>query len=420
MDQFGRPKPNWPSTLHSVSGHIERRGSKVFYVSVEGPRDPLTGKRTRRGRTIHGTKKEAQEALDQLAFESRESISGANSTLKVLIREWLLLIEHSVEVTTLQGYRWLSEKYVIPALGDIKVKNLSTQDLDRFYVALIKNRGLSTSTVRHSHVIIRRSLKQALQWGWIPRNPAELATVPRQERPRISPPTIDEVSLLVETASAADPAFGDFILVSAATGARRGEMCGLRWRNVNFDDAEIVFDTSIAEFEGLFEKDTKTHASRRIAVDPATLSVLEEQRHRSDLRAAEFGVTVTPNSFVFSDSADGSRPWAPSWVTHTFARVRREAGLERVRLHDLRHFAATLLMASGIPVRTVSGRLGHANPSTTLSVYSHFVAASDREAANVIGEQLSPAKKAVPSDGKSVLLPSRTRRPANPLRSEGR
>ncbi len=110
------------------------------------------------------------------------------------------------------------------------------------------------------------------------------------------------------------------------------------------------------------------------------------------------GVPLRTDGFVFSPTADGSAPWRPFHWTSAWRRLREKAGIDpRVRLHDLRHFAATRLLDAGIPVKTVSGRLGHARPATTLNVYAHFIPASDRLAADAMGEILSGGP---PSTGK--------------------
>jgi integrase len=151
----------------------------------------------------------------------------------------------------------------------------------------------------------------------------------------------------------------------------------------------MTFDSAIIEVEGgLAEKDTKTHAARRIAIDSGTLAVLEDQRaHAIDL-ALQGGSALSDDSFIFSHEPDGLTPWAPDYATKRFQTLRESLGLRNLRLHDLRHFAATRLLAAGVPVRTVSGRLGHANASTTLTVYAHFLAASDQAAADVMGDLL--------------------------------
>jgi integrase len=219
-------------------------------------------------------------------------------------------------------------------------------------------------------------------------------------KPDLSPPDVEEVAALLSAADKSEPEFGRFIHLAATTGARRGELCALKWGNVNFDARTLTIEHSIIEMPGggMFEKDTKTHAMRRIALDGETLAVLEDQRGVVEVRAAIADLDIGEDAYVFSREIDGSTPWRPDSVGKRFREIRDGLGLTNVRLHDLRHFAATRLIAAGVPVRTVSGRLGHADPSTTLMVYSHFVEASDQDAAIVMGglvRRPSSAKKAI-------------------------
>jgi integrase len=124
------------------------------------------------------------------------------------------------------------------------------------------------------------------------------------------------------------------------------------------------------------------------------MEVFEAQLRNAEERAALVGESVRGDSYMFSHEPDGHKPWTPGNVTHKFAEIKHELGYHNMRLHDLRHFAATEMMAGGLPVRTVSGRLGHANPATTLSVYSHFVKASDQDAAGFMDDRVSVATSA--------------------------
>src|SRR5262249_30730026 len=137
--------------------------------------------------------------------------------------------------------------------------------------------------------------------------------------------------------------------------------------------------------DGVVEKDTKTHAERRVTLDAATVKMLKSHHKSCAAIAKKCGATLGASAYVFSREVDGSLPWRPGYVTLAFTRLRDELGLSSVRLHDLRHFNATNLLANGTDVRTVSGRLGHADASTTLNIYSHFVEHADRDAASSIG-----------------------------------
>ena len=154
-----------------------------------------------------------------------------------------------------------------------------------------------------------------------------------------------------------------FLLLAATTGARRGELSALRWADIDLDLGTALIARSLVEGQGseLIEKDTKTHSSRRVALDEASIRELQRHQERCRQRSAASGSALRDSAHVFSLDPDGGRPWVPNEVTKRFIRIRKSVGLESVRLHDLRHFTATRLLAEGIPVRTVSGRLGHAN-----------------------------------------------------------
>jgi integrase len=378
-----------------MSGSLRQKTKGVWEVRFDGGRDPLTGRRRQISRSVRGSKRDAQQVMNALVAEADAGgFIGTSTTFEQLCIQWLALAENDLSPTTLRRYKNLLSKRILPALGSRRVNSIRTVDLDRLYLGLSNDVGLAPATVRQAHAVIRRAFRQAVRWGWIATNPATNATPPRLVRADLSPPNVDQVGKLLQQASTDDPDLGRFLHVAASTGARRGEICALRWRNLDAKLNTLTIERSIIEIPGgIAEKDTKNHANRRMALDPGTLSVLEGQRRDALKRAAQSGAKLTDESFIFSREPDGLIPWIPGNVTRRFQSLRRALGYDSMRLHDLRHFTATRLMAAGVPVRTVSGRLGHANPSTTLSVYSHFVAASDQVAASVMGDLLSPSSK---------------------------
>jgi integrase len=247
---------------------------------------------------------------------------------------------------------------------------------------------LATATIRQVHAVLRRALQQGVKWGLIDFNPAALASPPRVRNRPIQTPEPSVVNRLMEMAGDGNPDLGVFLQLAATTGARRGEICALHWEKVDFERGTITIARTVVDgINGeLIEKDTKTHSVRRVALDPTTVQVFREHRERCRGRATACGASVAGAAYVLSRGADSSLPMRPNDFTHAFIVLRARLGLRGVRLHDLRHFAATRLLGAGIPVRTVSGRLGHANAATTLGVYAHFLEESDREAANAIGE----------------------------------
>jgi integrase len=379
----------------AVRGHIRRRG-EAWELRVYAGVDPLTNRQKYITRTFRGTKREAEEALARLVIEvSGGSQAAQDTTVGDLIREWLALATPELSPTTARGYEWITRTYLLPTLGNIKLARLKTSQLDRLYVKLRESGGqggtpLSAATVRQAHAIIRRALHQAVRWGWISTNPAAMASPPRVHSKHPDLPSPKDVVHLIEAATAEDPDFGCFLLLAATTGARRGELCGLQWRDLDLDDRTMTISRAVVEaaHSEVVVKDTKTHASRRIALDERTADALAEQRARCQERCRMCGTSLRESAFVFSPDADCGRPLAPNDATKIYIRIRKKVGMDHVRLHDLRHFAATRLLAAGVSVRTVSGRLGHANAATTLGVYAHFVEESDREAAEKLGALL--------------------------------
>jgi integrase len=373
-------------------------------VIVSGGRDPVTGKRRHVSRTVAGSKREAEAVLSQLLVDvGRGRHIGADVSVNELLDRWLAMAEPDLSPSTVQVTRWMIDLYVRPRLGEVRLRKLTAIELDRFYAELRKSGGhdggpLAPRTVRRVHNIVRRALQQAVRWDWIVENPAAHASPPRTQRVEPTAPTPEETSKLLSAATTADSAFGAFIRLAAITGARRGELCGLRWDAVDLETGSVLIARSVVRAEvGLVEKDTKTHQARRVAIDEATRRALLEHRARCVERALEVGVGLAPDAFVFSYEASGEKPWPPLSVSQRFRRLREQVGLSNVRLHDLRHYAATRLIAGGVPVRTVAGRLGHANAATTLGIYSHFVEASDQAAADLLGELFDRSAEAPPA-----------------------
>jgi integrase len=237
---------------------------------------------------------------------------------------------------------------------------------------------------------MRGALGQAVKWDWLDANPALKATPPPLRRPAVRAPEPEEVRLLLDKAVAEDPAFATFLRLAVVTGARRGELCALRWEDVDLRAGSVTIARSMAEGKGgrLVEKDTKTHAERLVSLDPDTVRALEEHFGRWARTAPAGGLVPAGSAFVFSPKVDGSRPLHPNDATAQFGRLRAQLGITGIRLHDLRHLAATRLLVAGLPVRQVSGRLGHANAAMTLNIYAHALNELDEVAASVLAQEI--------------------------------
>lgn len=358
-------------------------------------RDPRTGKPRQVSRIVHGTEKQADKALSRLVTEVADRRhGGATMTVAALLDRYLDFIEPRCSPSTMVHYRRRVEVAIKPALGSRRLGRLRASDLDDFYQAL-GQAGRSASDVRQYHAILRGALTQATKWGWLDRNPALVASPPRQTRGEVHPPTEQVARLLVAKADEWNPAFGMFLRLAVATGARRGELCALTWLDLDPTTAVLTIRRSVVDGLGRgvqpIVKDTKTHAARRVALDGSTFAALAAHGRAQTELAEQEGEKVTPASFMFSHDLDGRRPWRPEYATLAFRRLR---GDTPIRLHDLRHLHASVLLAEGIPVRDVAERLGHNphNASMTLGVYGHATSEQDRRAAITAGRILSPEK----------------------------
>jgi integrase len=347
------------------------------YVGV----DPETGRERYTTRTVRGTKRAGQRALGELVREATEA-RQARSSVAALLEQWFSAASPGWTASTVRQVRSVLNRHLIPALGAIRVGALTTAQVDAFYADLQRG-GLSAGTVRLVHGVLHAAVAQAQRWEWIWMNPAAHASPPPHVPNEIRPPRPADVALLIAKATAFDPALGTFLRLAASTGARRSQLLALRWKDIDLERCRISFTRALIEGpDGPVLAPTKTRRAYQVSLDADTAAVVADQ-HRF--------ASGSDDAFVFSHEADGSTPWKPNWVTSAFIRLRRDAGIPHCRLHDLRHFMATEMLAAGVAIPIVAARLSHARASTTLNVYAHAVPGGDRDAAEQIGSLLRDA-----------------------------
>jgi integrase len=375
-----------------MRGHIRKKGPS--WQACVKTTDPVTG-RSRQLTATRRTKGEAEIALMRLLAQAgRTDASASSATITELLAAWQEVHASRWSPSTLRNTREFAERYIVPRFGRVLVRKLRTADLDIWYADLVRGGGkdgrpLAASSVQRIHNVMRSALGQAVKWEWIADNPASRVTLPRGERHEIASPAPSDVVRLVDAAMANDADFGTWLQLAAATGARRGELCALRWRDFDLDAGTVHIARSIAIGDTIVEKDTKTGNRRRITLDPGTVELVRAHRRRVAARALQVGVALDPAGYAFSLEVDGSKPWRPDLPTKRFGRLRDGLGLEHVRLHDLRHFVATTLLGGGVDLATVAGRLGHAGGGrTTLAVYAHMLEHADRAASDLIADTL--------------------------------
>jgi len=244
---------------------------------------------------------------------------------------------------------------------------------------------LPASSVRWHHSILSAALSRAVRWGVITKNPAGRASPPGLTRSSVTAPAVEDVQKLLAAATEADPVLAAAIALSAVSGARRGELCALRWSDVDWKRRTFNIARSLTVLHREpSEGPTKTHQRRDIATDDVLGAFLIHRRARQEEYDALVGSKLVVHPFILSRAADGSVPCLPDGLTAGYKRMATKLGLDS-HFHELRHFAATTAIAAGSDVRTVAGRLGHADPSVTLRVYAHATEARDRDLAGLLG-----------------------------------
>lgn len=349
----------------------------------------VDGKRKRK-RTIHRTRKEAGEALSKLRQAKREgrmvAVDG-RTTVASYLDDWLeTAVKTSVKPSTYKRYESLVRLHVKPQVGKKRLGSLKALDLQRLYADRLEK--LSPQSVVHLHRVVHRALKQAVRWGLIPTNPAANVDPPRAPSQEMKTYSSQQAQRFL--AAAQGHRLQALFVLALTTGARRGELLALRWKDVDLDAA-------VARVTGSLQKDLdgkpfigepKTKRSRReLMLNDLAVDAL--RRHRS-LQAEErlqAGPLWADRDLVFSEPDGGFL--RVSVVRRDYRRLLEDADVPKLRFHDLRHTSATLSLQQGVHPKVVSDMLGHASVAITLDTYSHVMPSMHRKAADALQAALT-------------------------------
>lgn len=386
---------------------VIKRGDTWSYV-IRVP-DPETGVTKPRWVSGFATEEEAKAARHEARVKARrgEFVERNHVTVGEYLDEWIEA--HAVEIRpkTLNDYRYLVDHYVKPRIGRVRVQALRPAQITKFYRELVdsggkKGRGLSPRTVEYVHAVLRRAFRDAVAVDQIlASNPVERAKRPRRPRSELGK-VWSPTQLRAFLSVARRHRLHAFYHMAAYTGARRGELLNLRWRDVDLDKGEIRIRGSASMIAGeRVEGTTKSGRSRVVSIDPETVKVLREQRKRQAADRLALGASWRGrDDHVFTTG--WGEPVHPDTVSSLISTLIKEynepkegpkpdSPLPHARLHDLRHIHATTLLLSGVPVHVVAARLGHADPSITLRVYAHVVNEQMAAAADIFAAAVAEA-----------------------------
>ena len=374
-----------------MSGHVRRRSPGSWEIKFESGVDPATGKRKTAYRSFRGTKRQAGARLVELLNEAAcgTLIDYSRETLGAFLTRWLRdWATHHASPKTRERWGQLIDNQVMPRLGGATIQRIKPVHLTELYATLMREgavggKPLAPRTVHHVHRLLHRAFGHAVLWELIRENPAAHASAPQVTQKEIEIPTEAEITAVLERLANRNRQVHALAIVALATGARRGELCALVWKDFDAKAGALRIARSLetTEEEGLRVKAPKTKHGLRTINIPAS-AVVELQAHwkaQQEERLALGLGRATPDDLIFA-LADGS-PLEPdtlsrNWLNNTLAATGR-----LINLHSLRHHHASNLIRAGVDVLTLSRRLGHASPTITLGVYGHLYPNVDDKAA---------------------------------------
>jgi integrase len=401
-------------------GRVETLPSGSLRVQVYAGLDPVTKKRYYLTETIPAGPKAAaaaEKARTRLLAEvDQRRAPRTRATVNELMDRYLERLD--VERTTRERYESCIRIHISPLLGGLDISRLDGDVLDSFFATLHRCRAhcngrsraiehrtarphdcddrcrphecqpLANGTLRKIHSILNDACNRAVRWKWLGVNPVDAIDAPPTTPPDPDPPTAEQAAA-ISTAAWADPAWGMLVWLAMVVGARRGELCALRWEHVDLDGGFLTIRRAVAQ-QGArtWAKDTKTHQRRRLTLDEPTIALLGAYRQLVTEELAGLELDIEGNTYLFSLDPARRTPLKPSTVSQRYRRMCGRLGWD-MDIKQLRHYSATELIAAGVDVRTVAGRLGHGGGgATTLRVYSAWRPEADYRAASTVSDRL--------------------------------
>lgn len=386
-------------------------GKPAWQVRIS-VRDPKTGKRNNRTLGTYRTKREAEKE-ERLALTQRDRgsfVDPAKTTVAELLDAWLLTKTGTITENSAKDYEIAIRLHLKPALGQIPVQRLTPDQVQAAHASW-RERKMSDRMIHRCHLVLSQALKQAMQWGVVHRNVCEAVAKPKLSRGKPSVWTPEHAAVFLDAAS--DDGLWPLWPLLVLEGMRRGEALGLRWSDINWHRGTGHISQTVApnkqaamrDADGvlispelkagelsrvLIQNRTKTSAgARTVRLTVETLAALKE--HRKVQNARRLAAAEWHDYDLIVCTSKGT-PINPNNVSRSFERVVRIAGVPRIRVHDLRHTAATLLLLSGVPAKIVSERLGHASIAITLDLYSHVLPDMQDQAADAMTALMSKAR----------------------------
>jgi integrase len=377
---------------HIINRGKNKDGQTKWQISIEGDSDPVTGKRNRKYKTVHGRKSKAEKVMAKMItkMEHGTYVEPSEMTVRDLLDQWLeSYCKPNLQPRSYDSYKMICTKH-LDILGSVKLKNLKPIHIQNYQTKKLKE--LSSTTVQNHHHILSQALKYGIKMQLLENNPAEVITAPPREDVEMNYLNREDVKKALKAAE--EKWIYPLLYVAINTGMRRGELLGLEWKNVDLENRKISVVQSLQRIrnKGLKFKKPKTKSSKRmITISNEVVKVLKKLKQKQNKLKLRYEKYYSKRDLVFSEHRESRalEPCNPFSVTRRWNRISEEIGRSEVRLHDLRHTHATLLLTAGVNPKVVQERLGHKKVTTTLDTYSHVTPTLQKEAADKIDSIIS-------------------------------
>jgi len=338
------------------------------------------------------TQRECQIWIKEIRNQIERGLTykGADTCLEKFLADWLETISSSRSQGTNTLYRWTVEKRINPFIGTKKLKDLKPDNIQLFYT-LMRRKGHSEHAVHCIHKILRVALNHAVKLGVIGRNPCLGTTPPKPKQSEMQFYDGNQVKTLLSTAKEIEDSLYPLYYLAIHTGMRQGELMGLNWNDVKWEQKTIHIRRQVRHFKGggyTFTKPKSKSGNRTIILGEQAIAVLQEHQINQQNVIQATGEEWDNLNLVFPSSV--GTPLTASNIRRAFRKLLKASGLPIIRFHDLRHTAVSLMLNHSIPVLIVSKRLGHSKPSITMDVYGHLIPSKQEEAANLMDSLMAP------------------------------
>lgn len=363
----------------------------TWKVTVEAGRDPRTGKRKQVVRRGFATKSEAEAAITQIQHElnNNQFINDSKLTLAEYMNQWLELYgKRNLRDTTFVSYKRAIDYRLLPQLGHLQISSI-TAPMAQKYINELLDDGLSERYVEYISVILYGALKKAVEWEVLSRNPMEKVDIPRGRRRKQTTWSVDEIERFLHFAKYENENYYSVFLTFIYTGLRRGELLGVKWEDIDLENELIeVKRNLIYDKDGFRFGELKNEASyRTIKIDDYVSKELRQHKTRQSEFKLMLGREYDQNYDLVFCREDG-RPIYPRTLTTIFNRLIKKAEVTKIRIHDLRHTHASLMLEAGNSLKDVQDRLGHKSIKTTGDIYAHVTDNMKDESAQKFGNYL--------------------------------